>query len=75
MAEVLKKICPVCGIEFETTFSKKKYCSYPCQHEDYNHNYYLKNKEKIAAYHRNYYLKNKEKIAAYYRNYRKKQKE
>jgi len=72
VAEVLKKVCPVCGAEFETTSGKKKYCSYSCNREDYNHNYYLKNKEKIAEYHHNYYLKNKEKIAEYYRDYYRK---
>lgn len=55
-----KKICPVCGVEFETERPNKRYCSYTCRdindkarrmqwqadHPDYYANYLRQYREK-----------------------------
>lgn len=52
------KICPICGKEFATVYSNKKYCSPTCSHKAnraLDKEYYKRNRERICERHRTYY--------------------
>lgn len=55
---VEKKICAICGSEFEKRRGNQKYCSKECAaeyHRQHQREYQAANREKIAQYQREYY--------------------
>ena len=49
MSKPMNKVCPVCGVHFETN-KAKKYCSLDCRKEYYKHKRYEYNQKNIDKY-------------------------
>ena len=58
------KTCPICGKKFGALHYSTKYCSDECHKvkiAQYNHKYYMKNREKCLKKHREWKENNREK--------------
>lgn len=74
----MKRVCSICGKEFEPNRSFQKYCSKECRRQGHiltNREYRQKHKEETKTCRKQYYLEHKEQIKAYRKQYYQKNKE